>query len=117
VGCPTAFELDLIDGGVRYVYGFSATQEKIIDEWLYQYPKGSPQNLIDRKSTNQWGTMSALKGKKKIWQESTLKSLIFDKSSPFFTKISFISSEIFASSAVSLDTTKSSIPIQTNGEQ
>jgi hypothetical protein len=34
---PTAFELDLIDGGVRYVYGFSATQEKIIDEWLYQY--------------------------------------------------------------------------------
>jgi hypothetical protein len=33
----------LIDGGVRYVYGFSATQEKIIDEWLYQYPKGSPQ--------------------------------------------------------------------------
>jgi hypothetical protein len=50
------FELDLIDGRVRYVYGFSATQEKIIDEWLYQYPKGSPQNLIDRKSTNQWGT-------------------------------------------------------------
>jgi hypothetical protein len=42
----------MIDGGVRYVYGFSATQEKIIDEWLYQYPKGSPQNLIDRKSTN-----------------------------------------------------------------
>jgi hypothetical protein len=50
----------LIDGGVRYVYGFSATQEKIIDEWLYQYPKGSPQNLIDRKSTNQWGTMRIL---------------------------------------------------------
>jgi AAA15 family ATPase/GTPase len=45
VNQPTAFELDLIDGGVRYVYGFSATQEKIIDEWLYQYPKGSPQNL------------------------------------------------------------------------
>jgi AAA15 family ATPase/GTPase len=74
---PTAFELDLIDGGVRYVYGFSATQEKIIDEWLYQYPKGSPQNLIDRKSTNQWGTMSALKGKKKIWQESTKDNSLF----------------------------------------
>jgi AAA15 family ATPase/GTPase len=52
VNQPTAFELDLIDGRVRYVYGFSATQEKIIDEWLYQYPKGSPQNLIDRQSTN-----------------------------------------------------------------
>jgi hypothetical protein len=42
---------------------------------LYQYPKGSPQNLIDRKSTNQWGTMSVLKGKKKIWQESTKDKL------------------------------------------
>jgi hypothetical protein len=31
VNQPTAFELDLIDGRVRYVYGFSATQEKIID--------------------------------------------------------------------------------------
>ncbi|CAC9610717.1 hypothetical protein [uncultured Gammaproteobacteria bacterium] len=74
---PTEFELDLIDDGIRYVYGFSATQEKIIDEWLYQYPKGSPQNLIDRKSTNQWGVMSGLKGKKGIWQESTKDNSLF----------------------------------------
>ena len=74
---PTEFELDLINDGIRYVYGFSATQEKIIDEWLYQYPKGSPQNLIDRQSTNQWGTMTALKGKKKTWQESTKDNSLF----------------------------------------
>jgi AAA15 family ATPase/GTPase len=74
---PTEFELDLINDGIRYVYGFSATQEKIIDEWLYQYPKGSPQNLIDRQSTNQWGTMTALKGKKKAWQESTKDNSLF----------------------------------------
>ncbi|CAC9431170.1 hypothetical protein BPUTSESOX_436 [uncultured Gammaproteobacteria bacterium] len=77
VNQPTEFELDLIDEGVRYVYGFSATQDKIIDEWLYQYPKGSPQNLIDRQSTSQWGAMSALKGKKKIWQESTKDNSLF----------------------------------------
>ncbi|CAC9617152.1 hypothetical protein [uncultured Gammaproteobacteria bacterium] len=74
---PTEFELDLIDDGVRYVYGFSATQEKIVDEWLYQYPKGSPQNLIDRQSTNQWGTMNGLKGKKKVWQGSTKANSLF----------------------------------------
>ncbi len=74
---PTEFELDLIDNGVRYVYGFSATEDKIIDEWLYQYPKGSPQNLIDRQSTSQWGTMSALKGKKKTWQENTKDNSLF----------------------------------------
>ena len=74
---PTEFELDLIDNGVRYVYGFSATEDKIIDEWLYQYPKGSPQNLIDRQSTSQWGAMSALKGKKKTWQENTKDNSLF----------------------------------------
>jgi hypothetical protein len=74
---PTEFELDLINDGIRYVYGFSVTQEKIIDEWLYQYPKGSPQNLIDRQSTNQWGAMTALKGKKKAWQESTKDNSLF----------------------------------------
>ncbi|SGZ97625.1 FIG00486859: hypothetical protein [Bathymodiolus thermophilus thioautotrophic gill symbiont] len=77
VNQPTEFELDLIDDGIRYVYGFSATQEKIIDEWLYQYPKGSPQNLIDRQSTSQWGVMNGLKGKKKIWQESTKDNSLF----------------------------------------
>jgi len=74
---PTEFELDLIDDGIRYVYGFSATQEKIIGEWLYQYPKGSPQNLIDRRSTSQWGVMNGLKGKKKIWQDSTKDNSLF----------------------------------------
>lgn len=74
---PTEFELDLINDGIRYVYGFSATQEKIIDEWLYQYPKGRPQNLIDRQSTNQWGAMTALKGKKQTWQKSTKDNSLF----------------------------------------
>lgn len=77
VSQPTEFELDLVNDEVRYVYGFSATQDKIIDEWLYQYPKGSPQSLIDRQSTSQWGSMSALKGKKKIWQESTKDNSLF----------------------------------------
>jgi len=77
VNQPTEFELDLIDSGVRYVYGFSATKNKVVDEWLYQYPKGSPQTLIDRQSTNQWGAMTALKGRKKTWQESTKDNSLF----------------------------------------
>ncbi|SMN11957.1 hypothetical protein SPBRAN_156 [uncultured Candidatus Thioglobus sp.] len=86
---PTEFELDFIDDGVRFVYGFSATQEKIIDEWLYQYPKGSPQNLIDRQATSQWGTMSGLKGKKKTWQESTKDNSLF-----FSTAVQLNSSQL-----------------------
>ena len=74
---PTEFELDFIDNGVRFVYGFSATKEKIIDEWLYQYPKGHPQVLIERTNTNTWGAMTALKGNKKLWQESTKDNALF----------------------------------------
>ena len=72
------FELDFInDKGVRFVYGFSATQEKFIDEWLYQYPKGRPQVLIDRENTDTWGAMNALKGSKKLLKDSTKEVSLF----------------------------------------
>ncbi|SMN00516.1 hypothetical protein SPONN_1747 [uncultured Candidatus Thioglobus sp.] len=75
---PTEFEIDFVNiVGVRFVYGFSTTQEKIIDEWLYQYPKGRPQALIDRTNTYIWGAMGALKGNKKLWQESTKDNSLF----------------------------------------
>ncbi len=74
---PTEFELDFIDNDVRFVYGFSATREKILDEWLHQYPKGRPQTLIERENTHTWGAMSALKGNKKLWQESTKDNSLF----------------------------------------
>ncbi|CAC9628580.1 hypothetical protein [uncultured Gammaproteobacteria bacterium] len=74
---PTEFEINFVYNGVRFVYGFSATQEKIIDEWLYQYPKGRPQALIIREDTNIWNETTALKGNKKIWQQSTKDYSLF----------------------------------------
>ncbi len=76
------FEIDFVNNqGVRFVYGFSATSEKIVDEWLYQYPKGSPQNLIDRQNTNEWGAMNALKGSKKLLKDSTKEVSLFSSTS------------------------------------
>jgi AAA15 family ATPase/GTPase len=77
VNTPTEFEIDFIENGVRFVYGFSATREKIIDEWLYQYPKGRPQVLIERENTNSWGKMTALKGNKKVLIDSTKDNSLF----------------------------------------
>ena len=37
---PTEFEVTFIAGGIRYQYGFSATKEQIVEEWLIAYPKG-----------------------------------------------------------------------------
>jgi AAA15 family ATPase/GTPase len=74
----TEFEIDFINQqGVRFVYGFLTTKEKIIDEWLYQYPKGRPQNLIDRENTNTWGEMTALSGQKKLLQITTKDVSLF----------------------------------------
>lgn len=36
---PTSFAYTFFDEGIRYEYGFSATREKIVDEYLYHYPK------------------------------------------------------------------------------
>ncbi|MBE8190521.1 MAG: ATP-binding protein [Candidatus Thioglobus sp.] len=74
---PTEFELDFVENKVRFVYGFSSTRGKIIDEWLYQYPNGRPQALIEREKTNEWGAMGALKGNKKLWQDSTKENSLF----------------------------------------
>ena len=34
---PSSFEFVMMIDGLRYVYGFSATREKVVDEYLYVY--------------------------------------------------------------------------------
>lgn len=34
---PSTFEIDFIEGGVRYQFGFSATPKRIVSEWLISY--------------------------------------------------------------------------------
>ena len=79
---PCEFEVHFISEGVRYQYGFAATQKRITEEWLLAYPKGRPQRWIDRRydSENQayvWGTMDKLTGKKQLWQETTRSNALF----------------------------------------
>lgn len=45
---PTSFGLELLIEGVRYAYGFSATQERITEEWLHSYPKKKRRVLFER---------------------------------------------------------------------
>ena len=79
---PTEFEIVFVVDAVRYQYGFSATQEKIIEEWLYAYPKGRPQRWIERifdEKSNKytWGSMDKLTGKKHVWQDATRPNALF----------------------------------------
>jgi AAA15 family ATPase/GTPase len=45
---PTFFEVDFIANEIRYRYGFEASNEAFIAEWLYAYPNGRAQMLFQR---------------------------------------------------------------------
>jgi AAA15 family ATPase/GTPase len=79
---PSEFEVTFIVDGVRYQYGFSATVDRIHEEWLLAYPKGRPQNWFTRvwdESEQQydWVFGKHLTGEKQLWQKSTRDNALF----------------------------------------
>ena len=81
-GLPSEFSLSFIVQNVRYEYGFITTNEQILEEWLFAYPKGRSQEWINRKynlatQKYEWGTMDKLVGAKQIWQEATRPNALF----------------------------------------
>lgn len=79
---PSEFEATFISQGVRYQYGFAATTERIVEEWLLAYPLGVAQRWIERQydeqsQTYRWGSMGKLTGKKQLWQEATRPNALF----------------------------------------
>lgn len=79
---PTEFEILFITDGVRYQYGFTASKDKIHDEWLFAYPKGRPQKWFQRawnKETgkHEWDLGPSLAGEKQTWIKSTRPNALF----------------------------------------
>jgi len=79
---PSEFEVDFIAGGVRYQYGFSSTQERIVEEWLLAYPHGRAQTWLERewngkKKEYNWRLGTALKGEKNLWKNATRENALF----------------------------------------
>lgn len=79
---PTEFEVLIVAEGVRYQYGFSATAERITEEWLLAYPVGRPQRWFGRAwnsetQTYGWEMGHALSGQKQLWQDSTRENALF----------------------------------------
>jgi len=79
---PTEFEITFVFDEIRYQYGFTATSEKIIEEWLIAYPKGRPQNWFARaydeeKKEYEWQFGDKLVGQKQVWKESTRSNALF----------------------------------------
>ncbi len=79
---PTEFEAIFIAKGVRYQYGFRATNERVTEEWLLAYPKNRPQQWFNRVWNNKkkkydWSFGSSLTGEKNSWSKSTRDNALF----------------------------------------
>lgn len=45
---PSEFEIHFIKDRIRYQYGFTLNQERVLEEWLFAYPLGKPQKWFSR---------------------------------------------------------------------
>ena len=73
---PTEFDIMFAYNGIQYNYGFSADTNKIHEEWLYAYPKGTAQKWFHR-TESKWSFGSYFRGNKKLWSESTRENALF----------------------------------------
>ncbi|MBI3027676.1 ATP-binding protein [Candidatus Woesearchaeota archaeon] len=51
---PSKFEIIFIHKNIKYKYGFSCTNEKIIDEYLFYWPRGREALIFSRKDTTKY---------------------------------------------------------------
>ncbi len=73
---PTSFEATFVHEKVRYQYGFSVLGNQVLKEWLFAFPKGSPQIWYERsfdpeKEISLFSFGSYLKGEKTKLQNRT----------------------------------------------
>ena len=79
---PSEFEITFIVDQVRYQYGFTATAERICEEWLLAYPKGRVQRWLGREWNKKnkhydWLLGNSLAGERQLWQKSTRDNALF----------------------------------------
>ncbi len=73
---PCKIKVDFIEDGVRYNYGVSLNAEKVIDEYLYYYPKGTKSIIFERSNTNDY-KFTKDKGKQRSIADRTLENVLY----------------------------------------
>ena len=80
-GQPTRFEVACVVDGVRYQYGFSATRDVVVDEWLHAWPRGRPQLWFKRHRAEDGAPVFAfggkLQGDREVWRRATRDNALF----------------------------------------
>ena len=73
---PSHFELDFVLEGVRHHYGFEATAEEFIHEWLLHYPSGRRRMLFERDG-REFRFGRSLKGRNRFLADLTRPNSLF----------------------------------------
>ncbi len=77
----TEFDIEFVAQGIRYQYGFSYNKNRIVDEWLFAYPKGRAQKWImryvDESGESIYERSDFLSGSKKLWETATRNNALF----------------------------------------
>ncbi len=80
---PTEYEITFIQNGVRYAYKVSFTNEKVVDESLYYYPKNYASLIFERSETNHF-VFTKDKKKQKFLADSTPVNILYLSRSTHF---------------------------------
>lgn len=79
---PSEFEITFLVDGVRYQYGFTATESRFESEWLIVYRSAKPQTWYQREFDPQTETYryefgSGLIGSRQVWRDATRPNALF----------------------------------------
>ena len=74
---PTAFEFAYVQNGAKYVYGFSATRDHIVSEYLKAWPKGREKNIFLRHGQSFIFPKDNEKKRKELIKEAVGKNQLF----------------------------------------
>ena len=70
------FEVEFLQEGIRYIYGFSVDKNFVHEEWFYGYPKGQRRTYFERKAGNHFN-MPSWEGEAKKLIEMTRPNALF----------------------------------------
>ena len=73
---PSHFEVDFVLDDVRHHYGFRATGEAFVSEWLLDYPFGRPRTLFEREG-GEFRFGRGLKGRNRLIADLTRQNSLF----------------------------------------
>jgi len=76
-GLPSAYDIDFVVDGIRYHFGFEATDQEFVNEWLYAFPSGRRQMLYERTGINPINFGRGLKGRNRVIEDLTRKNSLF----------------------------------------